>query len=85
MISGDRKGVNNRHVQFGSITNSGKGYNGHCTFMVSPQEMHGENFDWQKVLCQTFERKDFETFLAGQAVLQMRQISRSRVIASMNY
>ena len=27
------------------------------------------------MICQTFERKDFELFLAGQAVLQMSQIS----------
>ena len=33
---------------------------------------------------QTFEQ-DFEIFLAGQAVLQMSQISRSCVIASMSY
>ena len=31
------------------------------------------------------EQKDFETFLVGQAVLQMNQISRSCVIASMSY
>ena len=36
-------------------------------------------------LCQTFEQQDFEIFLAGQAVLQMDQISRSCVIASMSY
>ena len=35
--------------------------------------------------CQTFEQKDFKTFLADQAVLQMSQISRSCVIASMSY
>ena len=35
--------------------------------------------------CQTFEQNDFEIFLAGQAVLQMSQISRSCVIASMSY
>ena len=27
------------------------------------------------MICLTFERKDFELFLAGQAVLQMSQIS----------
>ena len=32
-----------------------------------------------------FEQKDFEIFLAGQAVLQMSQISGSCVIASMSY
>ena len=37
------------------------------------------------ILCQTFEQNDFEIFLAGQAVLQMCQISRSCVIASMSY
>ena len=31
MIIGDSKGVNNRHVWFGSITSSGKGCNGHYT------------------------------------------------------
>ena len=30
MISGDSKGVNNRHVWFGSIISSGKGCNEHC-------------------------------------------------------
>ena len=82
----------------GSITSSGKGRNGHHTFVAShillwlpihfcgfPQEMFGENFDWPLILCQTFERKDFEIFVAGQAVLQMSQISRSCVIASMSY
>ena len=36
MIIGNSKGVNNKHVRFGSITNSGKGCNGHCTYMASP-------------------------------------------------
>ena len=31
MISGDSKGVNNRHVWFSSITSSGKGCKGQCT------------------------------------------------------
>ena len=46
MISGNSKGVNNRHVQFGSITRSGKGYNGHCAYMASPLEMFCENFEY---------------------------------------
>ena len=37
------------------------------------------------VLFQTFERKDFEIFLADQAVLQVSLISRSCVIPSMSY
>ena len=70
MINGDSKGVNNRHVQFGSIIRSG--CNGHCTFMAPPLEMYGENFDWLYILRQTFERQDFEKKnLVGQAVLQM--------------
>ena len=32
MIIGNSKGVNNRHVQFGSITSSRKGCNGHRTY-----------------------------------------------------
>ena len=36
MIIGNSKGVNDRHVRFGSITSSEKGYNGHCTYMASP-------------------------------------------------
>ena len=36
MIIGNSKGVNNRHVRFGSITSSGKGCNGHCIYMASP-------------------------------------------------
>ena len=44
-----------------------------------------ENFDWLEILCQTFEQKDFKIFLVGQAVLQMSQILRSCVIASMSY
>ena len=36
MIIGNSKGVNNRHVQVGSSTSSGKGCNGHCTYMASP-------------------------------------------------
>ena len=35
MISGNSKGVNNRHIQFGSITSLGKGCNGHCNYMAS--------------------------------------------------
>ena len=35
--------------------------------------------------CQTFEQQDFEIVLAGQAVLQMSQISRSCVIVSISY
>ena len=35
IINGDSKGVNYRHVQFGSITSLGKHCNGHCTLMVS--------------------------------------------------
>ena len=37
-----------------------------------------------KILFQTFEQKDIELILVGQAVLQMSQISRSCVIASMS-
>ena len=37
------------------------------------------------MLCQTLEQKDFEIFLAGQAVLPMSQISRSCAIESMSY
>ena len=82
MISGNSKGVNNRHIRFGSITSLEKGCNGYCTYMVS---------HWKCIvksligLCQTFEKKDFEILLAGQAVLQMSQISRSCVIASVSY
>ena len=47
--------------------------------------MYCKNFDWPLILCQTFEQKDFELFLAGQTVLQMSQISRSCVVASMSY
>ena len=36
MIIGNSKGVNNRHVRFGSITSLGKGCNGHCTYMAFP-------------------------------------------------
>ena len=70
MIIGNSKGVNNRHLWFSSITSLGKGCNGHYTYMASPLEMYFH---------------DFETFLAGQAVLQMSQISRLCVIASMSY
>ena len=35
MIIGNSKGVNNRHIRFGSITSLGKGCNGHCTYMAS--------------------------------------------------
>ena len=63
------------------LANSGKGCNGHCAYMASPQETYCEQFDWSYILSQTFEQKDFEIFLAGQAVLQMSQISRSCVIA----
>ena len=35
MIIGNRKGVNNRDIRLGSITSSGKGSNGHCTYMAS--------------------------------------------------
>ena len=46
MINGDSKGVNNRHIQFGSITSLGKSCNGYCTFMTSLYEMYGENIHW---------------------------------------
>ena len=36
MIIDNSKGVNNRHVWFGSISISGKSCNGHCTYMASP-------------------------------------------------
>ena len=36
MIIGSSKGVNNRHMWFGSITSSGKDSNGRCTCMASP-------------------------------------------------
>ena len=42
------------------------------------------NFDRLEILCQDFEQKDFGIFLTGQAVLQMSQILRSCVIASMS-
>ena len=32
--SGDGKDINNRYVQFGSFTGSGKGCDRHCTFMA---------------------------------------------------
>ena len=35
MINGDSKVVNNRHVQFGSITSFGKHCNRHYIFMAS--------------------------------------------------
>ena len=35
MINDDRKGVNNRHLQFGSITSLGKGCNRHCILWLS--------------------------------------------------
>ena len=35
--------------------------------------------------CQIFKQKDFEIFLVGQEVLQINQISRSCVIASVSY
>ena len=47
--------------------------------------MYCENLDCPLILCQTFEQKDFEMFLAGRPVLQMSQISRSCVIAPMSY
>ena len=39
----------------------------------------------QKYCVRYLTQKDYEIFLAGQAVLQMSQISRSCVIASMSY
>ena len=78
MIIGNSKGVNNRHVWFGSITSSGKGCNGHCTHMAFHSKCIVN-------IMSNIRKKDFEIFLAGQAVLQMSQISRSCVIASMSY
>ena len=43
MIDGDSRGVNNRHIWFGSITSLGRCCNGHCNFMAFPQEMYSEN------------------------------------------
>ena len=37
------------------------------------------------ILCWEFKHKDFEICLAGQAVLQISQISKSCVITSMSY
>ena len=45
MISGDSKVVNNKHVWFDYAKSSGKGCNGCYTFIASPQEMYGGNFD----------------------------------------
>ena len=74
MIIGKSKGVNNRHVQFGSITSSGKGCNGHCSVWLP----HRKCIVKILIGCKyNAEQKDFEIFLAGQAVLQMSQISRS--------
>ena len=88
MISGNSKGVNNRHAQFGSITSLGKGCNGHCTLWLYHRKCMVKILIGHKYWI--FEGKDFEIFLAGQAVLQMSQkissqISRSCVIASMRY
>ena len=85
MISGNSKGVNNRHVRFGSITSAGKGCNGQCTYMASHRKSIVKNLIGRKYYFQTFKQKDFEIFLAGQAVLQMSQISRLCVIAFMSY
>ena len=73
MISGNNsKGVNNRHVWFISITSSRKDCNEYCTFMASPYETYGGNFDWLYINIMSdiaFEQKDLEILLVGQAVL----------------
>ena len=48
----------------------------HCTFGKGCNEYCILNFYWPSILHQAFERKDFEIFLAGQAVLQTSQVSR---------
>ena len=83
MINGNSKDVNNRHVQFDSIKSLGKSCNEHSSFMASHRKCMTKILIG--ILCQTFEQKNFEIFLVGQAVLQMSQISRSCVIASMSY
>ena len=71
MIIGNSKGVNNRHVWFGSITSSGKGCNGHCTYMASNRKYILEILIGRKYYVKHLNN---EIFLADQAVLQMSQI-----------
>ena len=85
MIIGNSKGVKNRHVWFGSITSLGKGRNGHCTYMASHRKCIVKNLIGRKYYVKHLNKKIFEIFLAGQALLQMSQISRSYLIASMSY
>ena len=73
MISGDSKGVNNRHAWFGSIGSSEKGCNEHCTFMVFPLEMYGKNLIGHKYYARRLNEKI------------LKQILRLCVIASMSY
>ena len=80
MIIGNSKGVNDRHIQFGSITSSGKGYNGHCTYMASHRKCIVKVLIGSKYYVKHLNKKILK--LVGQAV---RQISRSCVIASMSY
>ena len=84
MISGNSKGVNNRHVRFGSVKSSVNGCNGHCAYMASPKEIYCENLIGRKYYVRHLNKK-CEIILAGQAILQMSQISRSCVFASMSY
>ena len=46
-----------------------KGVNNRCVWFVSITGS-GKGCNEHCMLCQTLEQKDFETFLAGQAVLQ---------------
>ena len=85
MIIGSSKGINNRHVRFGSITQVRERDVMDTALIWLPHRkcivkiLFGHKY-YVKHL-----NKDFEIFLAGQAVLQMSQISRSCVIASMSY
>ena len=54
MINGDSKGVNNRHVQFGSITSLGKAVMDTTLLWLSHRKCMAEVLIGHKY-CQTFE------------------------------
>ena len=82
MINGDIKGVNNRHVQFGSITSSGKGYNRHCILWLPHRKCVVKILIDGKYYVRHLNEK---ILIAGRAVLQVCQISRLCAIAFMGY
>ena len=80
MIIGNSKGVNNRHIRFEFWDRAVVDI---VFIWLSLRKCIVKILIGHKYYVKHLNNQDFEIFLVGQAVLQMSQISRSCVIASM--